>query len=170
MESLRGLKMTSEQSILEVFDFSIEERAEFARREFELEAEAQQAEEEWQRIMSNINQILEDAMRIDGAIGAALVDWKSGMCLGTAGGGGFNLEIAAAGNTDLVRSKLKAMQNLGLRDHIEDILISLGSQYHLIRMLSEHSDLFLYLVLNRSQANLAMARYKLTQLDQVLKL
>ena len=162
--------MLSQRSILEVFDFSIEERAEFASLELELEAETQLADEEWQRIMSNINQCLEEAMRIEGALGAALVDWKSGMCLGVSGGGNLNLEIAAAGNTDVVRSKIKVMQSLGLKDHIEDILITLGQQYHMIRLSSEHPDLFLYLVLNRSQANLALARYKLSQLDQVLKL
>jgi hypothetical protein len=163
--------MLSERNILEVFDFSIEERADFARLELEMEAEAQLANEEWQRIMSNINQCLEEAMRIEGAIGAALVDWKSGMCLGVAGGGGnLNLEVAAAGNTDVVRCKAKVMESLGLKDRIEDILITLGNQYHLIRLSSEHPDLFLYLILNRSQSNLALARYKLNQLDPILKL
>ncbi len=162
--------MTSQQSILDVFNFSLEDRAEIAKLDLELEDEAKLADEEWQKIMSNINQCLEEAMKIEGAIGAALVDWNSGMCLGTAGGGNFNLEIAAAGNTEVVRSKLKVMQSLGLKDHIEDILISLGNQYHLIRLSSDHPDLFLYLVLNRSQANLALARYKLSQLDPLLKL
>ena len=37
--------------------------------------------------MANINKILEEAMKIDGAIGVALADWESGLCLGTAGGG-----------------------------------------------------------------------------------
>ena len=59
------------------------------------------------------------------------------MSLGTSGGGDWlNLEIAAAGNTEVVRSKLRVMQTLGLNDTIEDILITLHRQYHLIRLMS----------------------------------
>ncbi|QIN80191.1 hypothetical protein GBA65_18580 [Rubrobacter marinus] len=119
--------------------------------------------------MADVNQSLQEAMSLDGAVGAALVDWQSGMTLGTAGGGpNLNLDIAAAGNTDVVRSKLKVMQNLGLNDKIEDILITLTSQYHLIRILERDQSLFLYLALHKEQANLAMARYKLTQIERHL--
>ena len=77
---------------------------------------------------------LEEAMTIDGAVGVCLVDYQSGMTLGTAGGDGLDLEMAAAGNTEVVRSKMRVMGALGLQDRIEDMLITLGSQYHLIRM------------------------------------
>ena len=56
---------------------------------------------------------------ISGAIGAALVDYDSGMTLGTAGGGEMDLEVAAAGNTDVVRAKMRTMQQLGLDDERE---------------------------------------------------
>lgn len=120
--------------------------------------------------MNNVKQLLDEAMEIDGALGIALVDWKSGMCLGTAGGGPINLEVAAAGNTEVIRSKLKVMGNLGLKDSIEDILITLGSQYHLIRLNAKAPNLFLYLVLNRSQGNLAMARHQLASIESRLEI
>lgn len=113
---------------------------------------------------NNIEQSLTDLLNIDGAMCAALVDSDSGMALGTAGTG-VNLEVAAAGNTEVVRSKHKVMSSLGLKDRIEDILISLGQQYHLIRPLNSHSNLFFYLVLNRQKSNLAMARVKLTEVE-----
>ncbi len=97
-------------------------------------------------------------MNIDGAVGVALVDYTSGMALGVAGGTKeLDLTVAAAGNTDVVRAKLRAMEMLNLKDGIEDILITLGGQYHLIRPLTGRSGkgLFLYLALLKNRANLA---------------
>ncbi len=119
------------------------------------------------------NTALERVMEIDGAIGAALVDHESGMALGTAGGNrSINLEVAAAGNTEVVRSKLRTMAALGLDDEIEDILITLGLQYHLIRLIKrdDKQSLFLYLALDRDRANLAMARHQLRQIEEVLSI
>ena len=91
--------------------------------------------------MANTEAALKDAVTsIEGAAAAALVDYTSGMALGTIGGTkDFDLEVAAAGNTDVVRAKLRTMEHLGLKDEIEDILITLGTQYHLIRLLSGRS-------------------------------
>ena len=118
--------------------------------------------------MSNIREILNEAMEIDGAIGAALADFESGMRLGTAGGReGFDLEVAAAGNSEVIRSKHKVMQALGLTDQIEDILISLGKEYHLM-FPQPGGSLFLYMSFDRKNANLALARHKLAQLSKSL--
>ncbi len=120
-----------------------------------------------EQTMSDVKNMLERAMQIDGAIAVALVDWNSGMTLGTMGSG-INIELAAAGNTNVVRSKLKVMRDLGLKDRIEDMLITLGSQYHLIRLLESQPNLFIYLALNKTNANLGMARYQLSQLEREL--
>ena len=63
----------------------------------------------------------------------------------------------------MVRAKLRTISDLELKDEVEDILITLGSQYHLINVLKGqgNSGLFIYLVLNRVTANLALARHKL---------
>jgi hypothetical protein len=107
-------------------------------------------------------------MEIDGCIGCCIVDSNSGMMLGAAGGGVISLEVAAAGNTEVVRSKRKTMKALNLNDQIEDMLITLGRQYHLIRPLSSNDALFIYIVLDKSKANLAMARHQLTQIERDL--
>lgn len=116
----------------------------------------------------NVDESLQDAMNIKGAVGAALVDYSSGMTLGVAGGGGLNLDVAAAGNTEVVRAKMAVMKELGIKGGIEDILITLQDQLHLIRLLkSESGDgLFLYLALNKEQSNLAMARHQLATIEK----
>ncbi|MFF5505439.1 hypothetical protein ACF1E9_24695 [Streptomyces roseolus] len=122
--------------------------------------------------MTNVETALKEAAAIDGAIGAALVDYTSGMALGTIGGGKeLDLTIAAAGNTDVVRAKVRAMEMLGIDEEIEDILITLGTQYHLIRLLKSRASqgLFLYLALSKDRANLAMARHQLKKLEADLE-
>lgn len=123
--------------------------------------------------MANTEASLKEAMTsIAGTLGVALVDYTSGMALGTLGGGtDFNLEIAAAGNTDVVRAKLRTMEHLGIQDEIEDILITLGTQYHLIRLLKARGNngLFLYLVLDKGRSNLAMARHQLKRIEADLE-
>jgi hypothetical protein len=117
----------------------------------------------------NIEAALKEAMSIDGALGASLVDWESGMSLGAVGGGKYlDLDVAAAGNTEVIRAKMRTMESLRLDDTIEDILITLAKQYHLIRLLkSSRSEqgLFLYLVLDRQKANLALARHNLKRIE-----
>lgn len=121
--------------------------------------------------MATVEVSLKEAMNIEGAVAALLVDYKSGMSLGQAGDSSvLNLDVAAAGNTDVVRSKLRTMETLGLNDKIEDILITLGNQYHLIRLSEKSEGLFLYLVLDKSRANLAMARHKLTAIEGALEI
>jgi len=112
--------------------------------------------------MATAKEALAKLMDIDGVIGACIVDSNSGMMLGSAGGGAqINLELAAAGNTEVVRAKRKTMKSLNLNDPIEDILITLGRQYHLLRPLSSNDALFIYLALDRTRANLALARHQL---------
>lgn len=119
--------------------------------------------------MANVKESLSKLMRLDGAIATCVVDSNSGMMLGSEGGGAsVNLEVAAAGNTEVVRSKRKTMKALNLRDSIEDILITLHHQYHLIRPLTSNDALFIYLVLDKERGNLAMARHQLAGIEKDL--
>jgi len=70
----------------------------------------------------------------------------------------------------VVRAKLRAMEMLNISERVEDILITLDTQYHLIRPLASRSGkgLFLYLVLKKDRANLAMARHRLRLIEQAL--
>ena len=119
--------------------------------------------------MANINDSLQALMQVDGAMCAAVVDANSGMLLGKAGTG-MNLEIAAAGNTEVVRAKLKTMRALGLAGGIDDMLITLDNQYHIITLIKAKEGLFVYTVLDKAKANLAMARYKANEIQATLSI
>ncbi|MDH6125457.1 hypothetical protein [Kitasatospora sp. GP82] len=124
--------------------------------------------------MSSIEAALKDALTIDGALGAAIVDAESGMALGTLGAApGLDLSLAAAGSTDIVRATHRCLDLLGLHDQgLEDTLTTLTSQYHLIRPLTRPGGhgLFLYLVLDRARANLAMARHHTRRIESELEM
>ncbi|MFE0510029.1 hypothetical protein [Streptomyces sp. NPDC058964] len=123
--------------------------------------------------MTSVEVSLKEMMAgVDGALGAAVVDYTSGMALGTLGGGkGLDLTVAAAGNTDVIRSEVRTMEHLGLKGQIEDILITLEKQYHLMRLVAGRNGngLFLYLVLDKTRSNLAMARHQLKKVEEQLE-
>ncbi|GAA3090517.1 hypothetical protein GCM10017562_71730 [Streptomyces roseofulvus] len=124
--------------------------------------------------MASVETSLKEAMTsIEGSVGAALVDYTSGMALGTLGGSkDLDLTVAAAGNTDVIRAKIRTMEMLGINDGIEDVLITLDTQYHLIRLIKSRggNGLFLYIVLDKNRANLAMARHQLKRIEAELEL
>jgi len=121
--------------------------------------------------MANVKESLEKIMQGDGTLGACVVDSSSGMMLGSIGGGPqFNVEVAAAGNTEVVRAKRKTMRSLNLDDKIEDILITLGKQYHIIRLCAANDALFMYVVLDKTRANLAMARIQLSEIEKNMQI
>ncbi len=107
-----------------------------------------------------VNEAIDEMMDVDGAIAAILADSDSGMVL-AAKSKGFDTDTAAAGNTRVVQAKRDTMRMLKLDDKIEDMLITLGSQLHLIAPLPSNDAIFGYLVVDKAGANLGMARAKL---------
>ncbi|MGO3126446.1 MAG: hypothetical protein ACTIJY_00075 [Luteimonas sp.] len=119
--------------------------------------------------MANLNESLQALLQIDGAQAVSLVDYTSGMLLGEAGSG-LDMEVAAAGNTEVIRAKLNTVKSLNLNDTIEDILITLGKAYHILRPVASKPGLFIYVVLDRSKSNLALARRKVLEVESVLEI
>lgn len=111
---------------------------------------------------------VQDLLNVDGALACAVVDYASGMMLSGSGSSNIDLEVAAAGNTEVMRSIMKTMDMLGMKDSIEDILITLGKQYHLMRPVVKIDGLFLYSILDRSKSNLALARRALLDAEREL--
>ncbi|GAA2812552.1 hypothetical protein GCM10010441_41570 [Kitasatospora paracochleata] len=119
--------------------------------------------------MNAVDRALKDAMAIEGALGAALVDLESGMALGTRSAvPGLDLALAAASHADIVRVTHRTLDATDLgTEVIESILTSLTTQYHLVRPLARTrgSRLFLSLVLDRNRANIAMAHHHLRRIE-----
>lgn len=121
--------------------------------------------------MADIKRVLEELMKIDGAIGAVVADWESGMSLGHVGGQGrIDLEMAAAGNCQVVKAKMATMKTLGISGSIQDILITLDEQIHIIRPSKSVPSVFVYLAFDKAKGNLAMARIKVQQLEGELRI
>ncbi|MDO7875582.1 hypothetical protein Q5H93_12635 [Hymenobacter sp. ASUV-10] len=102
-------------------------------------------------------------------LAVAVVDATSGMALAShSNSPTLNPETAAAYNAEVVKQKQKAMSALKLQgEKIEDILISLSNQLHLIK-LSDNGTKFIYLAVNPRDTNLAIAREVLrTHVEQL---
>jgi len=107
---------------------------------------------------------------ISGFIGACLVDTETGLMMASEGGENFDLETAGAANVEVVKAKMAAMKMLELEENIDDILITLGSQFHLIRPLADTPTVFLYAALDKKAANLGMARVQVKKVESSLEM
>lgn len=118
--------------------------------------------------MATVKEVLETVMGIDGAMAASIVDATSGMMLG-AQGKGLDLELASAGNTKLYHSKYEIMKALGINQKIEDFLITLEDQYHILQPANHLDGVFIYCVLSIEKSTLALARRTLKSAVAELK-
>ena len=117
--------------------------------------------------MANVRTCLEEVMKLEGVSGAVLVDLKNGKMLGIVGDTP-NLDIEAAANADLIKAKFRVISSLDTRETVEDILITLGQRYQLLRCIGGAQGLMLYLNLHRRQADLNEARERLSQIEAEL--
>ncbi len=114
---------------------------------------------------SHITSSLQDLMTLGGAIAAALVDWQSGQALATINSGNSN-----GFDVGLVIARMNVMKALNVDGPIEDILITLKGQCHLIRPLSSNPSLLLYVAIDKNRGNLGLARHKVRQIESALTL
>ncbi|MBV2356095.1 hypothetical protein KUM39_17235 [Streptomyces sp. J2-1] len=122
--------------------------------------------------MPGIDECLLEAMRLPGARGAALVDWTSGLALGTVGEApGDDHETTAAEAAELARLAAEhGAFAAGGSDHggppVEDLIVSNRDSYHLLRFVDTtfDSSVFLHLWLARAEGNLALARIRLGEM------
>jgi hypothetical protein len=96
---------------------------------------------------------------VNGVIATAVVDLESGMTLAAkTNRSDFDLTVASAYNSELVKQKLKIMKALKLNANLEDMVLTLTDQIHVIKILPGASS-FLYLAADRGATNLAILRH-----------
>jgi hypothetical protein len=125
-----------------------------------------------------IDECLLEAMRLPGARGAALVDWTSGLALGTVGEApGGDHETTAAEAAELARlaaehGAFSTEDDTEVSPPVEDLIVSNRDSYHLLRFVVTSFDatVFLHLWLTREDGNLALARIRLGEMAERLVL
>jgi hypothetical protein len=97
------------------------------------------------------------AADMSGFIAASVVDMESGLTLGAkTHRSDFDLSVASAYNSELVKQKMKIVRALNLKSSLEDMLLTLSDQIHIIKIISP--NVFLYLAAERDSTNLAIVR------------
>ncbi|WP_406861308.1 hypothetical protein ABZO31_12990 [Streptomyces sp. HUAS MG47] len=137
--------------------------------------------------MPGIDECLLEAMALPGARGASLVDWTSGLALGTAGESPVgDHETTAAETAELARAAAE-YESLGAGPGdpgtgeagdaakgppVEDLIVTTRTGYHVLRFVETafDSSVFLHLWLDRTEGNLALARIRLRDLAERLVL
>jgi hypothetical protein len=95
---------------------------------------------------------------VNGFVAVAVTEIASGLSFGNLSiDPNFDPELASAYNLEVVKAKLSAVKALNLNQDIEDILITLSSQIHIIDI-SPNKKFMIYLVADSSKANLGMTR------------
>ncbi|MBD9702541.1 MULTISPECIES: hypothetical protein [Streptomyces] len=125
--------------------------------------------------MPGIDECLVEAMRLPGALGAAVVDWTSGLALGTVGeapGGDHETTAAEAAELARLAAEHRAFAPeegsdwSGADLPVEDLIVSNRDTYHVLRFVRTtfDSSVFLHLWLTRTDGNLALARIRLGEM------
>lgn len=116
--------------------------------------------------MVSMEEATAQVLALDGVIAVAGVDYTNGMTIQSTVLKPFDMELAAAVATEVVRAQMRAIDQLGGGQSVDDILITQTRELHLITLNDDprYAGLFSYLVLDRERGNLALARRRLQEL------
>ncbi|MFD4945457.1 hypothetical protein ACFVYE_10280 [Streptomyces sp. NPDC058239] len=138
--------------------------------------------------MPGIDECLLEVMRLPGARGAAVVDWMSGLALGTIGESpNGDHEATAAETAEVARMAAEqpafapttTASSTALPERavtgappVEDVIVTTRTGYHILRFVETafDSSVFVHLWLDRAEGNLALARIRLGETAERLVL
>lgn len=116
-----------------------------------------------------IREALERGRGLEGSLATLLVETASGSLVAAAiGAKGVDLEVAARATAEFARQKPRVEETIGLKDAVEEVLLTSTRRYYLLRPTGSEGRLFLLLVLDRSKASLAAAQKELAAMEREL--
>ena len=109
-------------------------------------------------------------LTLDGLLGCAVVDGNTGLVVAreVREEQPVDIELAAAACAQVLRTHRQAARNMGLSEHIEEIITTAGARHQLMRALPRHPNLFLVALLDKHRTNLALARFQLIEVERAL--
>lgn len=113
---------------------------------------------------------LPDLMQLEGMLGCAVVDGRTGSVIAREGTQ-VDLELAAAAATEVMRAHRRALRHFGHHspsEHVDEVLVTVGSRYHVMRSVIAHADFFVLALLDKPRSNLALARFRIMEAQQSL--
>ena len=101
---------------------------------------------------------------IEGAMAAACIDWKAGVCVWSIGDEAVDMNALVARGLNMIRTRAAGSTELNDSGRLEDILITFGQHFHILHICDEEPSRLIYLVLDRDSGNLALARHQMAEL------
>lgn len=113
---------------------------------------------------------MQELLAMDGLLGSALVDASSGMVLARASRdeAPIDLDLAAAVQTQVLRAHRTAARTLGHTERVDEVMSSAGPRQTVLRSIANQPELFLMALLDKQRANLALARFRLSEVEKQL--
>jgi hypothetical protein len=112
---------------------------------------------------------LAELMGVDGLLCCAIVDASNGLIVAREQRAeDIDVDRAAAACAQVLRSHRLAARSMGLPDHVEEVTVGTATRHQLMRTLSRHPELFLFVLLNKQRSNLSLARFKLMEVEKTL--
>lgn len=107
---------------------------------------------------------------LEGLLGCAVVDSSTGLVIARDGRSAppLDLDLAAAACAQVMRAHRQAARSMGMPEQIDEIMTSAGPRQMVMRTLTRHPSLFLVAMLEKHRANLALARYTLSEVEKTL--
>ncbi|HET9226036.1 MAG TPA: roadblock/LC7 domain-containing protein, partial [Thermoanaerobaculia bacterium] len=106
---------------------------------------------------------------VEGFLATLLVETATGSLIAAAiGAKGVDLEVAAAATAEFARQKPRVEERIGLKDTVQEVLLTTVRRYYLLRPVGSDNRRFLLLVLDRKKSNLAAAQEGLAAIERAL--